>query len=102
MPALTNKGTGYAVSATTAANNINTGTNLASWQFTNASGNVAVVNVYASNVSVTTTTGIAVPNGATQIVAGDFGTGWQGNVWISTILAAGSGTVYAVPVLERS
>ena len=102
MPALTNKGTGYAISATTAANNINTGTNIVSWQFTNASGNVAMVNVYTSNVSVSTTTGIAIPNGASVIVAGDFGNRDSGNVWISTVLAAGSGTVYAVPAIERA
>ena len=103
MPALTNKGTGYTLSATTAAVNTNTGTNQEpTWQFTNAAGNVAVVNVYTSNVSVTANTGIAVPAGATQVVAGDFGHGWQGNVWISVILTAGSGTVYAAPVFERS
>lgn len=102
MSALINKGTGYAISASTAANNINAGSNIASWQFTNISGNLAVVNVYTSNVSVTTTTGIAVPTGSSQVVAGDFGNGWTGNVWISAILAAGSGTVVAVPVLERT
>jgi hypothetical protein len=101
MSALTNKGTGYAISATTAANNINTGTNIVSWQFTNASGNVAMVNVYTSNVSVTTTTGIAIPNGASVLVAADAGNRASGNVWISTVLAAGSGTVYAVPAIER-
>jgi hypothetical protein len=102
MSALTNKGTGYAISASTSANNINAGSRIASWQFTNISGNLAVVNVYTSNVSVTTTTGIAIPTGSSEIVAGDFGNGWTGNVWISAILAAGSGTVIAVPVLERT
>lgn len=102
MSALTNKGTGYAISATTTANNINAGSNIATWQFTNATANVAMVNVYTSNVSVTTTTGVAIPVGATQVVAGDFGNGWTGNVWISAVLAAGTGTVYATPVNERS
>ena len=101
MTALTNKGTGYAVSASTAANNINSGSNIASWQFTNATANVAVVNVYTSNVSVTTTTGIAIPSGGSQLVAGDFGNRPSGNVWISVVLADGTGTVYAVPAIER-
>ena len=102
MSALTNKGTGYAIAATTAANNINTGTNIVSWQFTNTSGNVAIVNVYLSNVSVTSTTGIVIPTGTSQIVAADAGNPTSGNVWISTVLAAGTGTVYAVPAIERT
>lgn len=101
MSVLTNKGAGYAISASTAANNINAGSNITTWQFTNATANVAIVNVYTSNVSVTSTTGVAIPTNSSQVVAGDFGNGWTGNVWLSAILAAGSGTVYAVPVIER-
>jgi len=101
MSALINKGTGYSISCSTAANNINTGSNICSWQFTNATANVAIVNVYTSNVSVTSTTGVVLPTNSSQVVSGDFGNGWTGNVWLSAILAAGSGTVYAVPVVER-
>ena len=101
MTAIVNKGTGYAISATTAASNTNAGAKGNQWQFVNATANVAVVNVYTSNVSVTTTTGVAVPAGASQVVMGDFGPAYQGNVWISTILAAGTGTIYATPVLQK-
>jgi hypothetical protein len=102
MSALINKGTGYAIDASTAANNINAGSRIASWQFTNATANVAIVNVYTSNVSVTATTGVAIPTNSSAVVCGDFGNGWTGNVWVSAILAAGSGTVYAIPVIERT
>lgn len=97
---IVNKGTGYAVSASTAANNINTGSNVNTWQVVNASGNVAAVKIATSNVSATMTNGVVVPNGASLIVSGDFGPAYQGNVWVSTILAASTGTVYVTPVIE--
>lgn len=100
MSAIVNKGTGYAISAGTTSVNTNTGSNTPTWQVVNVSGQTAAVNVYTSNTNVTMTTGVVVANGSAAIVTGDFGSAYSGNVWVSAILAAGSGTVYATPVRE--
>lgn len=100
MTTIVNKGTGYAVSASTDAVNTNAGPEYTNtWQVVNVSGNAAAFNAFTTNTNVTMTTGVVIPNGASQLVTGDFGPAYQGNVWISTILAAGTGTVYVTPVI---
>lgn len=99
MTTLVNKGTGYAVSASTTSVNTNAGPDTNTWQVVNVSGNTAAFNAFTTNTSVTMTTGVVIPTGTSQLVTGDFGPAYQGNVWISTILAAGTGTVYVTPVI---
>lgn len=100
MSSLINKGTGYAISASTTANTINTGSNVNTWQFTNPTSVVAVVNVYPSNSNVTLTTGVVVAPNASVVVTGDFGAAYGGNVYVSANLASSTGTIYAVPVAQ--
>lgn len=102
MSSLISKGTGIAISASTASANTNAGPAVNTWQFVNTTANAAAVNLFTTNSNVTMTNGIVIPAGGSQTVTGDFGMAYGGNVWVTAILSAGTGTVYATPVASSN
>lgn len=100
MSTLVVKGAGSAISASTTANLVNKGSNVNTWYFFNNTANVASVKVQTTNADFALQDGILVAPGFAVIVSGDFNSAYQGNVFVGANLVAGSGTVYATPIIE--
>jgi len=100
MSTMVVKGAGQAISASTTATLVNAGSNVNTWYFFNASAANASVNVQRTNSNFALQNGILVAPGFGVLVSGDFNSAYQGNVFVGANLTAGTGTVYATPVIE--